>query len=76
MTDYNTRLDPSSSVSKYHYSTIKEMFSSEECNNNNSKYDELIDKISKYFDLNIIKICYLNRIEVLKVNSSFEFKSS
>ncbi|CAD8193381.1 unnamed protein product [Paramecium pentaurelia] len=47
LTEYNTKLDLSSSLSKFHYSTIKDMFSSEEYNNN-SKYDELIEKISNY----------------------------
>ncbi|CAD8090011.1 unnamed protein product [Paramecium primaurelia] len=46
LTDYQSKLDISSSLSKHHYSSIKELFGYED--NQNQKDDELIEKISKY----------------------------
>ncbi|CAD8104369.1 unnamed protein product [Paramecium sonneborni] len=48
MTEYQSKLDLSSSLSKYHFLTIKDMFFNEEQNNNNIKNDEIIEKVSKY----------------------------
>ncbi|CAD8190470.1 unnamed protein product [Paramecium octaurelia] len=69
LTDYNSKLDPSSSISKYHYSSIREMFSIEECNNSHSKYDEIIERITKY--VTQIEQKYLKQIQNLnaKVNN-------
>ncbi|CAK89925.1 unnamed protein product (macronuclear) [Paramecium tetraurelia] len=44
LTDYQSKLDISSSLTKHHYASIRELFDSEY----NQKDEELIEKISKY----------------------------
>lgn len=41
-------MELSSSLSKHHYSSIKEIFLSDELNKEIVKYENILDKITKY----------------------------
>ncbi|CAD8110126.1 unnamed protein product [Paramecium sonneborni] len=63
LTDYLPKVEINSSLSKHHYSSIKEMFPTDELNKENFKYDEIIEKITKY--VTIIEQRYQNQNKIL-----------
>ncbi|CAD8109803.1 unnamed protein product [Paramecium sonneborni] len=64
ITQCQSKLDLPSSLSKYHFLNIKEMFSNEESNNNNQKCNELIENISKY----VTQIQFKQQKQIQKLN--------
>ncbi|CAD8105271.1 unnamed protein product [Paramecium sonneborni] len=63
-TDYHSKVDLNSSLSKHHYSSIKDMFPNDELIKENFKSDEIIEKITKY--VTIIEQKYQNQTKILK----------
>ncbi|CAD8180704.1 unnamed protein product [Paramecium octaurelia] len=63
LTDYQSKVEMSSSLSKHHYSSIKEMFPADELNKEIIKYEDILDKITKY--VTIIEQKYQNQNRIL-----------
>ncbi|CAK94167.1 unnamed protein product (macronuclear) [Paramecium tetraurelia] len=63
LTDYQSKVDMSSSLSKHHYSSIKEMFPADDLNKEIVKYEDILDKITKY--VTIIEQKYQNQNRIL-----------
>ncbi|CAD8199185.1 unnamed protein product [Paramecium pentaurelia] len=63
LTDYQSKVELSSSLSKHHYSSIKEMFPTDELKKDVVKYEDFFDKITKY--ITIIEQKYQNQNRIL-----------
>ncbi|CAD8098440.1 unnamed protein product [Paramecium primaurelia] len=63
LTDYQSKVELSSSLSKHHYSSIKEMFPTDELQKDIVKYEDFLDKITKY--ITIIEQKYQNQNRIL-----------
>ncbi|CAK91359.1 unnamed protein product (macronuclear) [Paramecium tetraurelia] len=68
LTEYQPKVELTSSLSKHHQSSIKEMFPPDELNQENLKYEEIVNKFTKY--VTIIEQKYQNQNKILneKVN--------
>ncbi|CAD8178276.1 unnamed protein product [Paramecium pentaurelia] len=63
LTEYQPKVELSSSLSKHHQSSIKEMFPVDELNKENFKYNDIVDKFTKY--VTIIEQKYQNQNKIL-----------